>query len=122
MVTFAFEDFVFDDVRYELSQGGSVLRVDTQVLELLSYLLKNPARLVTKEELIAEVWQGRALGDNVISVCVAKLRKALGGPSNRCITNVYGRGYRFLLSVRVDAQPAAAKPSQPPAATASTPS
>jgi DNA-binding winged helix-turn-helix (wHTH) protein/tetratricopeptide (TPR) repeat protein len=120
MVTFAFEDFVFDDVRYELSQGGSVLRVDTQVLELLSYLLKNPARLVTKEELIAEVWQGRALGDNVISVCVAKLRKALGGPSNRCITNVYGRGYRFLLPVRVELQPPAAKPPQPVAA-ASTP-
>jgi DNA-binding winged helix-turn-helix (wHTH) protein/tetratricopeptide (TPR) repeat protein len=117
MVTFAFEDFVFDDVRYELAQAGSVLRVDTQVLELLAYLLKNPARLVTKEELIAEVWQGRALGDNVISVCVAKLRKALGGPSNRCITNVYGRGYRFLLSVHVlEQQPQAAKPSSPPPA------
>src|SRR5207344_390580 len=75
----------------------------------------------TKEELIDEIWQGRALGDNVISVCVAKLRKALGGPSNRCITNVYGRGYRFLLAVRVEAQPQAAKASQPPAATA-TPS
>jgi len=115
MVTFAFEDFVFDDVRYELAKGGSVVRVDTQVLELLAYLLKNPARLVTKEELIAEVWQGRALGDNVISVCVAKLRKALGGPSNRCITNVYGRGYRFLLPVRVvELPPQAAKTSSAP--------
>jgi DNA-binding winged helix-turn-helix (wHTH) protein/tetratricopeptide (TPR) repeat protein len=106
MVTFAFDHFVFDDVRFELSQQGSVLRVDTQVLELLAYLLRNPARIVTKEELIAEVWQGRALGDNVISVCVAKLRKSLGGPSNRCITNVYGRGYRFLLPVSVVEAPA----------------
>jgi DNA-binding winged helix-turn-helix (wHTH) protein len=115
MVTFAFEDFVFDDVRYELAKGGGVLRVDTQVLELLAYLLKNPARLVTKEELIKEVWQGRALGDNVISVCVAKLRKALGGPSNRCITNVYGRGYRFLVPVSVvELPPQAARTSAPP--------
>jgi DNA-binding winged helix-turn-helix (wHTH) protein/tetratricopeptide (TPR) repeat protein len=122
MVTFAFEDFAFDDVRYELSQAGSVLRVDTQVLELLAFLLRNPARLVTKEELIEQVWQGRALGDNVISVCVAKLRKALGGPSNRCITNVYGRGYRFLLPVRIiepqaAPQPQRTPPPQPPAAT-----
>src|SRR5262245_31140703 len=105
MVTYAFDDFAFDDVRYELSQGGTLVRADAQVLELLGYLLKNPARLVTKEELIAEVWQSRALGDNVISVCVAKLRKALGGPTNRCITNVYGRGYRFLRPVRVVSTP-----------------
>ncbi len=119
MSTFAFDDFTFDDVRYELSRNGTVLRVDTQVLELLAYLLKNPARLVTKDELIAEVWQGRALGDNVISVCVAKLRKALGGAANRCITNVYGRGYRFLRPVSLrDASAApevsALPPQRPP--------
>jgi DNA-binding winged helix-turn-helix (wHTH) protein/tetratricopeptide (TPR) repeat protein len=115
MVTFVFDDFAFDDVRYELVRSGAALRVDTQVLELLAYLLKNPARLVTKEELIAEVWQGRALGDNVISVCVAKLRKALGGPANRCITNVYGRGYRFLRPVNVLSASTAPEPrTEPP--------
>ncbi|HKP61281.1 MAG TPA: AAA family ATPase [Polyangiales bacterium] len=121
MVTFAFDDFSFDDVRYELSRSGAPLRVDTQVLELLAFLLRNPARLVTKEELIAEVWQGRALGDNVISVCVAKLRKALGGPANRCITNVYGRGYRFLRPVRVLTTPPAAAPESSPAVPPPTP-
>lgn len=100
MTAFTFDEFMFDDVRYELSRGGAALKVDAQVLELLAYLLRNPARVVTKEELIAEVWQGRTLGDNVISVCVAKLRKVLGGASNRCISNVYGRGYRFLRPVQ----------------------
>src|ERR1700759_111772 len=99
MAAFVFDDFVFDDVRYQLTRGGTVVKADTQVLELLSYLLKNPGRVVTKEELIDEIWQGRVLGDNVISVCVAKLRKALGGAGNRCIGNVYGRGYRFMRPV-----------------------
>jgi DNA-binding winged helix-turn-helix (wHTH) protein len=100
-VLFVFDEFAFDDLRYQLSRAGVSLKVDAQVLTLLSYLLKNPARVVSKEELIAEVWQGRAVGDNVISVCVAKLRKALGGSRDRCITNVYGRGYRFSRPVQV---------------------
>jgi eukaryotic-like serine/threonine-protein kinase len=101
MAAYAFDDFIFDDIRYQLTRGGTLLKADTQVLELLSYLLKNPGRVVSKEELIEQIWQGRTLGDNVISVCVAKLRKVLGGAGNRCVGNVYGRGYRFMRTVSV---------------------
>ena len=113
---YAFDEFVFDDVRYALTRAGTPIKADTQVLEMLAYLLRNPGRLVTKEELIDEVWQGRVLGDNVISVCVAKLRKALGGAGGTCVGNVYGRGYRFMRAVvRTDIeqpQPAS-KPAAP---------
>lgn len=114
MATYVFDEFVFDDIRYALSRSGKPIKADTQVLEMLAYLLRNPGRLVTKEELIEEVWQGRVLGDNVISVCVAKLRKALGGASSSCVGNVYGRGYRFMRSVVRHEAPA------PPAAATST--
>ncbi|HTU57979.1 MAG TPA: winged helix-turn-helix domain-containing protein, partial [Polyangiales bacterium] len=66
MAAYAFDDFIFDDIRYQLTRGGTQLKADTQVLELLSYLLKNPGRVVSKEELIEQIWQGRTLGDNVI--------------------------------------------------------
>jgi DNA-binding winged helix-turn-helix (wHTH) protein/tetratricopeptide (TPR) repeat protein len=114
MAAYAFDDFIFDDIRYQLSRGGTQLKADTQVLELLSYLLKNPGRVVSKEELIEQIWQGRTLGDNVISVCVAKLRKVLGGAGNRCVGNVYGRGYRFMRTVTVSDSPAVL-PSAAPA-------
>jgi DNA-binding winged helix-turn-helix (wHTH) protein/tetratricopeptide (TPR) repeat protein len=112
-MAFAFDEFVFDEASYELRCGGVALKADARVLELLAYLLQNPGQLVTKEELIDKVWQGRALGDNVISVCVAKLRKVLGGPSNRCIGSVYGRGYRFLRSVQRIEAPAVQAPAAP---------
>ena len=114
MATYVFDEFVFDDIRYALTRAGKPIKADTQVLEMLAYLLKNPGRLVTKEELIEEVWQGRVLGDNVISVCVAKLRKALGGASSTCVGNVYGRGYRFMRTVSRTDVPAPAPASEPP--------
>jgi DNA-binding winged helix-turn-helix (wHTH) protein len=115
-VLFAFDDFAFDDSVHELRHGGNRVKAEAQVLELLAFLLRNPGRVVTKEELIQEVWHGTALGDNVISVCVAKLRKVLGGPSNRYIGSAYGRGYRFLRPVKNTVStlvPAAPKPIRP---------
>jgi DNA-binding winged helix-turn-helix (wHTH) protein len=108
MTAFTFDDFVFDDQQGTLSRASVALKVDGQLLQLLEYFLRNPERIVTKEELIAEVWQGRALAHNILSVSIAKLRKVLGGPKNRGIVNVYGCGYRFLRTVQIyDAVPAA---------------
>jgi eukaryotic-like serine/threonine-protein kinase len=121
MAAYAFDDFIFDDIRYQLTRGGAQLKADTQVLELLSYLLKNPGRVVSKEELIEQIWQGRTLGDNVISVCVAKLRKVLGGAGNRCVGNVYGRGYRFMRTVTVSESAAVQPSSVPPRPTKTLP-
>lgn len=124
MAAYAFDEFVFDDIRYQLTFRGKAVKADTQVLELLAYLLKNPGRVIPKEELIDQIWQGRTLGDNVISVCVAKLRKVLGGPGNRCVGNVYGRGYRFMRTVTVaelpppSSTPSAAPPAPRPSSSA----
>lgn len=101
---FAFDAFVFDDALYELRDAGKPVKAEAQVLELLSFMLRNPGRVVSKEELIHHVWHGAALGDNVISVCVAKLRRVLGGRGNRYISSAYGRGYRFLRPVKTDAE------------------
>lgn len=116
MSVFIFDEFAFDDVRFELRRAGVAAKADPQALELLAHLLNNHDRLVTKEELLATIWSGRAVGENVINLCVSKLRRALGGDSPRCIGSVYGRGYRFMLPVSKragtlpDAQPAAMPP------------
>ncbi|MFM2416122.1 MAG: hypothetical protein RL385_845 [Pseudomonadota bacterium] len=99
-VPFAFNDFLFDEARLELSRDGERLKVDAQVLRFLGALLLRPGEFVSKEELIASAWDGRHLGDNVISVCAAKLRKVLGGEPNSFVQNAYGRGYRFVVPVR----------------------
>jgi len=107
----AFDEFEVDRARSELRRAGRPLKVDGLVIDLLAYLATRSGELVTHEELIKHVWGGRAVSDNVVSVCVAKLRKALGHRrgEREIIINVYGRGYRFLPVVRV-----LARISEPP--------
>jgi DNA-binding winged helix-turn-helix (wHTH) protein len=98
----AFDEFVLDPQRRELRRNDEPLKVDALVLDLLAYLASRPDELVTHDALIAEVWGGRAVADNVVSVCMAKLRKALGHRrgDREFVINVYGRGYRFVRPVR----------------------
>jgi DNA-binding winged helix-turn-helix (wHTH) protein len=98
----AFEDFEIDGTRSELRRGGRALKVDALVIELLAYLASRRGELIAHEELIRDVWGGRAVSDNVVSVCVAKLRKVLGHKrgEREIVVNVYGRGYRFVPAVR----------------------
>ena len=111
----AFGDFVFDPVRRELRKSGSPLKVDPKQLDLLACFLTHPGRLLSKQELLDEVWEGRALGDSVLSVAVAKLRKVLGEVSSErgLIENRYGRGYRFLGAISQVTQTEAAEVSSP---------
>jgi DNA-binding winged helix-turn-helix (wHTH) protein len=98
---FGFDDFELDDERLELRRAGKVLNVEALVVRLLLVLVRNPQRLLTKDELVDQVWQGRAVADNVITVSMARLRKALGHKqgAREFVVTVYGRGYRFVRDV-----------------------
>jgi len=107
-VLYTFDDFELDGDDLELRRNGTLLKVDALVLRLLSVLVRNAGRLVTKEELIEEVWDGRAIADNAITVSMARLRKTLGESrkSRELIATAYGRGYRFVQPVAVALRPA----------------
>jgi DNA-binding winged helix-turn-helix (wHTH) protein len=111
-VSVAFGDFVFDPSRRELRRHGAVLKVDPLQLDLLACFVAHPGRLLSKQELLDNVWEGRAVADNVLSVTVAKLRKALGHtPGEReYIENRYGRGYRFLPELTTVVEPSTPPP------------
>ena len=106
-VALAFGDFVFDPQHRELTCAGTRLKVDAKLLQLLAFFLANPGRLISKRELLDQVWDGRAVADNILSVSVAKLRKVLGHKpgTQELIENSYGRGYRFVVPVRVQYAP-----------------
>lgn len=114
-VALAFGDYVFDRVRRELRRNGALIKIDPQQLDLLDCLVRRPGVLVSKEELIEQVWEGRAIAESALSVAVAKLRKALGrgAGSDEYIENRYGRGYRFCVAV--SEVPAAAIGGEPTA-------
>ncbi len=103
---FRFDEFELDPDRLELWREGNPIKADALVLRLLAALVRQAGQLVTKEELIARVWDDRSVSDNVITVTMTRLRRTLGHKTlgdrtseREFITNVHGRGYRFVRSI-----------------------
>lgn len=121
-VLLVFDQYSFDEANRELRRGAALVKVDPLQLELLALFLRHPGDLLSRQQIIDSVWDGRAVGDSVLSVSVAKLRKALGRTreDRDYIESSYGRGYRFVHEVRSQ-QPLRAAPVQPPRSTPRSP-
>ena len=96
-----FGDFRLDPDRFELSHSGAAVRLEPQVLALLFYLVRNRDRMVTKDEIAEDIWQGRAVSDASISSRIRSARKVVGddGTAQKVIRTVHGRGFRFVAEV-----------------------
>jgi TolB-like protein/Tfp pilus assembly protein PilF len=101
-----FSDCEIDVAAFELRRSGQPCAVEPQVFELLLYLAKNPDRLVTKNDLIENVWGGRIVSDSTLASRIKSARRAIGddGEQQRFIRTVHGRGVRFVADLRVDPQ------------------
>jgi len=104
---YRFADCEFDSESFALHRDGVFVQTTPQVLSILLFLLVSRPRLVTKDELVDEVWDGRAVSDAAITVRVRALRQAIGdtGAEQRLIKTIRGRGFRFVGEVEVEQQP-----------------
>ena len=114
---FRFDAFVLDTQRYELRCGDEVIRVEPQVFDVLTELVSNSHRFVTKEQLLDSVWGGRFVGEAALTSRIKAARRALGddGESQRYIRTVRGRGYQFVGTILAGAEsePVAESPPEP---------
>ncbi|MEZ5922136.1 MAG: winged helix-turn-helix domain-containing protein [Parvularculaceae bacterium] len=101
-----------DDERAFLN--GEPVKLGPKSFALLKALMTSPERLITKEELIEKVWDGRAVSDAVLTTAMRELRRAIGDDAREpaFIETVHGRGYRFLKPVSVDGAASATSPSR----------
>ncbi len=97
---YAFGDCVFDAGTFELERNGVVVDTTPQALSLLQFLLQNRGRLVSKHEVIDEVWSGRSISDSALSVRLHAVRHAIGDDDQQIIKTVHGRGFRFTAIVQ----------------------
>lgn len=104
---FAFEDFVLDVDRRELLRGARQIALEPQVFDFLVYLIENRDRVVSKDDLIANVWNGRIVSDSTLTSRINAARKALGdtGKAQRLIRTVPRKGVRFTGAVGEPAKP-----------------
>lgn len=95
---YVFDSFVIDVATREMVASGTAVRIEPKVLDLILHLIERRDRMVSKDELVANVWQGRVISDAAISSAVSAARRALGddGQEQRYIRTIHGRGFRFV--------------------------
>jgi TolB-like protein len=123
---YIFEDCVFDADRRELRRGTDVVSVAPQVFDLLDHLIRNRERVVSKDDLIAAIWDGRIVSDAAVTTRINAARAAVGdnGEEQRLIKTLPRKGFRFVGSVREEqeADRTAAEPPKPALALPDKPS
>src|SRR5215475_4584970 len=120
---YVFGDYELDTQLYELHHAGQPCRLEPQVFNVLRYLIEHRERVVTKDELLEQLWPKQFISEVTLNHRVMAARKAIGdsGQAQRCIKTLHGRGYRFIAEVRA-VEPAGALlplvpvlPAAPPA-------
>lgn|GEM_PF-2323287 len=99
-----FNDFELDLDVYELRKGNEKIGFSGRALDVLIHLIRNRDRVVSKDELRQDIWEGAHLSASAIPTAIMDLRRALGddASSPKTIGSIRGRGYRFLPAVVAD--------------------
>ena len=124
-----FGDCTLDTQRYELRRGGVRVPLRRKVFQVLVYLIEQRDRVVSRDEVLAQVWPDQYVGEETLTSCVKAVRRAVGdsGRAQQVIQTVHGHGLRFVAEVTVTDAPwpqawpsasAAAGPGGPGAGTA----
>src|SRR5262245_27312752 len=95
---FSFENRVLDTDTLELLSDDEPVELEPQVFAVLAHLLRHRERVVTKEELLDEVWGDRFVSESALTTRIKQARQAVGdnGQEQRVIKTLHGRGYRFV--------------------------
>ncbi|WP_166296584.1 winged helix-turn-helix domain-containing tetratricopeptide repeat protein [Bradyrhizobium sp. 2S1] len=107
---YLFEEYALDTDRRELHRGAEVVSVTPQVFDLLDFLIRNRERVVSKDDVIDAIWNGRSVSDAALTTRLNVARSAIGdsGEQQRLIKTLPREGFRFVGAVREDRGPASA--------------
>ncbi len=113
---YLFEDYTLDAERRELHRGADIVPVAPQVFDLLEYLIRNRKRVVSKDDLINAVWNGRSVSDAALTTRLNAARCAIGdsGAEQRLIKTLPRKGFRFVGQVREAREVAGPNPGDAP--------
>ena len=104
---YLFEDYVLDTERRELLRGSTPVSLEPQVFDLLAYLIRNRERVVSKDDLIATIWNGRAISESALSTRINAVRCAIddSGEQQRLVRTFPRKGLRFVGAASEEQSP-----------------
>src|SRR5580692_4840198 len=111
---YRFGQFSLDPRKRTLSRAGSLVPLTPKAFDVLLFLVQNPTRLVTKDELLQAVWgTDTFVEEGNLKQYISHLRKALGDEDARLIVTIARRGYQFTADVTSGDAADSARPSPP---------
>ena len=102
VLKYRFAEFEIDLSQQELRRLGEAVHIEPQVFDLIVHLVRNHDRIVSKDELIETIWNGRIISEAALSSRINGARRALGdnGNDQALIRTLHKRGFRFVGDVQ----------------------
>ena len=119
---YQFDSFTLNTQDYLFTNGDQIESLEPRVFDLLAYLIKHKDRIVSKEELTDQLWDGRIISDSALNTCIRSVRRALGddGGRQKFIRTFPKRGFQFVGHLVDNSNPPtdhppSERPKSPPA-------
>ncbi len=106
--TFFIGEWLVEPELNRIERDNETLHLEPKIMDVLVHLARHGPRVVTRQQLIDEVWGGGFITDNTLTHAIAEIRRALGDSASkpRYIETIHRRGYRALIGVTdPDGQP-----------------
>src|SRR5271156_2015274 len=100
---FRFGKFQIDALARTLRREEAIVTLNRRAFDVLLYLVQNPGKVVSRDELLKSVWADTFVDENSLAQSISVLRRALEEKpgDNSYIVTLPGRGYQFVTSVQV---------------------
>ncbi len=107
-VAYKIADWEVDPAACLVSRDGKSVHLEPKVMDLLVFLVKQPDQVLSRDELLEEVWPGVVVSDEALTNAIIKLRKAFNDSARnpRFIETLPKRGYRLIAEVQSISAPA----------------
>ncbi len=98
---YKFNNIEVDTEKFSLLTNGEETPVEPQVFNIIVYLIKNKDKIVSRDELLDNIWKGKIVSDTSITNHIKSARKVLGddGVKQQVIKTIHSRGYQFIAKV-----------------------
>lgn len=101
MQVYKFRNCLLNTVERRVIKDGEYLKLTPRTFDVLLLLVESQSRIVSKDEMLGKVWNGRFVEEGNLSVQIKKLRTELVETwTERYIETVHGYGYRFVAEVK----------------------
>lgn len=101
LMIYRFNQIELDTEKFTVTSNGELQPIEPRVFNLITFLVDNKDKIVSRDELLKHVWQERLVSDTSINNTIKSARQALGddGKKQQVIKTIHSRGYQFIAEL-----------------------